>query len=266
MMIGREMSGIITITTDFGEVYPAVMKGVMLSIAPDVRFIDITNRLPTGDVRRGAFVLRYASGYFPPGTTHLAVVDPGVGSDRRALVIRGESCDFVGPDNGLLIPAARAQGKFQACEITRLDFFTEKLSPVFHGRDVFAPAAALIASGKHVPGLREIDDPVSLDFGTPKIEGDSLAGRVVFVDDFGNVVTNIGGNVLQGLCYLGEPLDVNGWPATFVSAYYEGKEGELIVIVGSHGMTEIAYKGGSAAAMAGLSADAEVVITPKGLR
>jgi S-adenosylmethionine hydrolase len=259
------MSGIITITTDFGEVYPAVMKGIIAGLAPDVRTTDITNALPAGDIRRGAFVLRYASGYFPSGTTHLAVVDPGVGSGRRALVIRGEHHNFVGPDNGLLIPAARAQGKFQGYEITALDFFTKNVSPVFHGRDIFAPAAAYITTGRLIPGLREIDDPVTLDFGTPKIIDGSIVGRVIFSDDFGNVVTNIGGNVLQGLCYLGEPLDVNGWPATFVNAYFEGKEGELMVLVGSHGMTEIAYKGGSAAAMAGLDADAEIVITPKGL-
>jgi S-adenosyl-L-methionine hydrolase (adenosine-forming) len=259
------MPGIITITTDFGEVYPAIMKGVIACLAPDARAIDITNSLPAGDVRRGAFVLRYASVCFPAGTTHLAVIDPGVGSDRRALVIRGERYDFIGPDNGLLLPAARAQGEFKVCEITRLDFFTKKVSPVFHGRDVFAPAAAYVASGKPIPGLREIGDPVTLDFGTPKISEGSITGRVIFVDDFGNVVTNIGGAALQGLCYLGEPLDINGWPATFVSAYYEGKEGELMVLAGSHDMAEITYKGGSAAAMAGLGADAEVVITPRGM-
>jgi S-adenosylmethionine hydrolase len=259
------MARIITITTDFGEVYPAVMKGVIAGIAPETRMIDITNMLPPGDIARGAFVLRYASKYFPEGTTHLAVVDPGVGSSRRALVIIGERYNFVGPDNGLLIPAARAQGEFTAYEITVLDFFTEKVSPVFHGRDVFAPAAAMISTDRTVPVLREIDDPVNLDFGTPKIEDGAIAGRVIYVDDFGNVVTNVGGDALQGLCYLGEPLDVNGWPATFVSSYYEGKEGELMVLIGSHGMVEIAYKGGSAASMAGLTGNTEVVITPKGL-
>jgi S-adenosyl-L-methionine hydrolase (adenosine-forming) len=259
------MPRIITITTDFGEVYPAVMKGVIAGIAGDVRTVDITNALPPGDVRRGAFVLRYASGHFPAGTTHLAVVDPGVGSRRRALVIVGERYSFVGPDNGLLMPAARAQGKFRACEITQLDFFTKHVSPVFHGRDVFAPAAALIASGGRVPGLREIDDPVSLDFGTPKVEGNVIVGRVIFVDDFGNAVTNIGGDALRGLCHPGEPLDVNGWPATFVNTYYEGNAGELMVLAGSHGMAEIAYRGGSAASMAGLAEDSEVVITPKGV-
>jgi len=257
------MPGIITITTDFGGVYPAIMKGVIASIAGDVRTIDITNALPPGDISHGAFILRYASGYFPAGTTHLAIVDPGVGSERRALVIIGEACQFVGPDNGLLMPAARAQGRFRAYEITGLDFYTKKVSPVFHGRDVFAPAAAMIAAGRAVPGLKEIDDPVDLDFGTPEIEGATIAGRVIYVDDFGNVVTNIGGDALRGFYYLGEPLDVNGWPATFVSTFFEGREGELLVLAGSHGMAEIAYKGGSAAVMAGLSGGAEVVITPK---
>lgn len=260
------MPPIITITTDFGEVYPAIMKGVIASIAPEACIVDIANSLPPGDVARGAFVLRYASRYFPEGTIHLAVVDPGVGSSRRALVIVGERHSFVGPDNGLLIPAARAEGAFTAYEITALDFFTDRVSPVFHGRDVFAPAAAYIASGKPIPGLRKIDDPVPLDFGTPKIEDGSVTGRAIFVDSFGNVITNIGGDVLQGLCYLGEALDVNGWPATFVSAYYEGNEGELVVLVGSHGMAEIACKGGSAASLTGLVAGAGIVITPEGIR
>ncbi len=264
MRIGINMTPIITITTDFGEVYPAIMKAVIAGIAPEARTVDIANALPPGDVRRGAFVLRYAAGYFPAGTTHLAVVDPGVGSGRRALVVTGERCSFVGPDNGLLMPAARAQGRYRVHEITRLDFHTRSVSPVFHGRDVFAPAAALIAAGRPVPGLREIADPVDLDFGAPRVAGNALVGRAIYVDDFGNVVTNIGGDVLRGLCHLGEPLDVNGWPATFVRAFYEGRAGELMVLVGSHGMAEVAYRGGSAATMAGLAGDAEVVITPKG--
>lgn len=257
------MPGIITIITDFRDVYPGIMKGVIASIAGDVRTIDITNDIAQGDIRRGAFVLMYASGYFPSGTVHLAVVDPGVGSDRRALVIRGEQCSFVGPDNGLLIPAARARGRFKVFEMTELDFYTENVSPVFHGRDVFAPAAALIASGKPVPGLREINDPVDLDFGTPRLEGDSITGRVIFVDSFGNIVTNVGGEAMKGLCYLGEALEVNSWPARFVDAYYEGEEGELIVLEGSHGMIELAYKGGSAAVMTGLSGNDEIAIGPR---
>lgn len=259
------MSGIITITTDFGDVYPGVMKGVIAGISGGISTIDISNFIPQGDIRRGAFVLRYASMYFPAGTTHLAVIDPGVGSDRRALVIKGDRYSFVGPDNGLLMPAARAQGPFKAYEITNLHFYTEKVSPVFHGRDVFAPAAAFIATGRPVPGLREIDDPVDLDFGTPRIEGNTILGQVIYVDNFGNVITNISGDVMEGLCHLGESLDVNGWPAQFVRTYYEGDEGEIMALEGSHGMIELAYKGGSAAAMTGLADGAGVNITLKGI-
>lgn len=257
------MPGIITITTDFGDVYPAVMKGVIAGIEGDLHIIDITNRLPQGHIRRGAFVLQYASGYFPAGTMHLAVVDPGVGSDRRALVIMGEKYSFVGPDNGLLMPAARAQGRFRAYEITAIDFFTECVSPVFHGRDVLAPAAALIASGRDVPGLQEIRDPVDLDFGVPRIEEDTITGQVIYTDDFGNVITNVGGDVIRGVCRPGEPLEVNGMSARYVSAYYEGRGDELMVLTGSHGMVEIAYRNGSAAELTGLSDDAEVFIYTK---
>lgn len=257
--------GIITITTDFGDIYPAIMKGVIAGIADDLRTVDITNSIPPGDIVRGAFALRYASGSFPPGTTHLAVVDPGVGSRRRALVIIGARYSFVGPDNGLLLPAARAQGSFKAYEITKQDFFTEGVSPVFHGRDVFAPAAALIASGRTVPGLREIADQVSLDFGTPRVEDRSIIGRVIYADGFGNVITNISGALLPERCRPGQLLEVNGRPATLVNTYCEGKKGELIVLIGSHGMAEVACREGSAAATTGLTAGAEVSITPKGI-
>jgi hypothetical protein len=172
----------------------------------------------------------------------------------------------VGPDNGLLVPAARAQGEYKAYEISDLEFHTRKVSPVFHGRDVFAPAAALIAAGTDVPGLREVPDPVGLDFGEPRIEGDAIAGKVICLDGFGNAVTNIGGDVLGGLFHLGERLSVNGWPARFVRTYYEGREGELLLLAGSHGMAEIAYRGGSAAAMAGLSPNSDVAILPPGQR
>jgi len=142
------MPAIVTLTTDFGTVYPAIMKGVMRSINPDIEAIDVTDSIPPGNIIQGAFVLRFASVYFPPGTIHIAVVDPGVGGERRALVIKGERYTLVGPDNGLLMPAALAQGNFDVYEITDLTFFTKNVSPVFHGRDVFAPAASYLSIGK----------------------------------------------------------------------------------------------------------------------
>lgn len=254
------MQGIVTITTDFEDVYPGIMKGVIASISGSIRTIDITNKIPPGDVRQGAFILQYASGYFPPGTVHLAVVDPGVGTDRRSLIVFGEKYWFIGPDNGLLLPAARAQGQFRVYEITDPNFFTENVSPVFHGRDIFAPAAALIAAGDTVPGLTEIFDPVDLDFGVPSIEEDGIHGQVIMVDSFGNVITNIGGEALGGLLFLGDTVEINGTAATYVTRYYDGEPGDLLLLTGSHGMAEIAVNGDNAAAYCGLKAGDEIVI------
>jgi S-adenosylmethionine hydrolase len=189
------------------------------------------------------------------------VVDPGVGGDRRALVIKGEKYSFVGPDNGLLMPAARAQGRYKTYEITDHTFFMKRVSPVFHGRDVFAPAAAFLSKGIDIPCLREIDDPVDLDFGVPEIEDGKIIGKVIYVDRFGNVVTNIGGEALSGLLHLGESPDVNGITMEFVRTYSEVPECSLILLVGSHGMTEIACSGDSAASLMGLREGDRVIIT-----
>ena len=254
----------ITLTTDFGGVYPSIMKGVMLIIDPNARFVDVTHDIPAGDIRRGAFILQYASRYFPIGSIHLAVVDPGVGGARRALAIKGERCSFVGPDNGLLMPAARAQGKFKVYEIMDLNFYAEKVSPVFHGRDVFAPAAAYLSQGIEIPCLREINDPVDLDFGTPELKDGKIEGNVIFVDDFGNLVTNIGGDVISGLLKLGDTPDVNGIEMTYVRTYSEVPPESLILLIGSHGMAEIACTGDRAAELTGLREGDRVIISPTG--
>jgi S-adenosylmethionine hydrolase len=253
---------VITLTTDFGSVYPSIMKGVMLSIDPEVRFVDIAHDIPAGDIRSGAFILEFASRHFPPGTIHLAVVDPGVGGSRRALAIKGEKYWFVGPDNGLLMPAARAQGKFTVHDLTSLSFYMKKVSPVFHGRDVFAPAAAYISKGREIPGLREITDPVELDFGVPERKDGRIVGKVVYVDAFGNVVTNIGGDVLSGLIRLGSTPGVNGVIMPFVRTYCEAPKCSLILLVGSHGMAEIACTGDNASVLMGLNEGDSIVITP----
>lgn len=254
------MPSFITLTTDFGDIYPGIMKGVIASVSRSLRTIDITHGIPPGDIRQGAFVLQYASAAFPRDTVHLAVVDPGVGSGRRALVIFGEKYTFVGPDNGLLLPAAKAQGRFRVYEISDLEFYTKTVSPVFHGRDVFAPAAAFIASGEPVPGLTEISDPVDLDLGTPSLKEDGIHGEVICVDSFGNVITNIGGDVLAGLLFLGDTVEINGVPATYVTTYREGASGDLLLLTGSHGMAEIAINEDSAAAYTGLGPEDKIVI------
>ncbi len=255
---------VITLTTDFGGVYPSVMKGVILTIDPDARIVDIANDVPAGDIGRGAFILQFACRYFPPGTVHLAVVDPGVGSSRRALVIIGETCSFVGPDNGLLMPAARAQGRFKVYEIADLEFYTDSICPVFHGRDVFAPAAAYVSRNINIPCLKEISDPVELDLGTPELKDEKIIGCVLFVDDFGNVVTNIGGKALSGLAFLGDTLDVNGVEVTYARTYSEVPQGSLLLLTGSHGKVELACNGDSASALTGLGEGDRIIVTLPG--
>jgi len=254
----------ITLTTDFGDVYPAIMKGVILSIDPRAVLVDISHSVEPGDVRGGAFILQFASHNFPEGSIHLAVVDPGVGGERRALVIKGEKYSFVGPDNGLLIPAARAQGRYRVYEITDHMFFMKRVSPVFHGRDVFAPAAAFLSKGISIPCLSEIEDPVDLDFGVPEIKDGKIIGKVIYIDRFGNVVTNIPGEALSGLLHLGETPDVNGVDMDFVRTYSEVPRCTLILLVGSHGMAEIACSGDSAASLMVLQVGDRVIITPPG--
>ena len=254
----------ITLTTDFGPVYPGVMKGVVLSINSGATLVDIDNSVPAGNIAYGAFVLRYASRYFPPGTIHLAVVDPGVGGPRRALVIEGEKFRYVGPDNGLLIPAARAQGRFTAYELTDIAFHSKTVSPVFHGRDVFAPAAAYLSLGREIPGLRAITDPVDLDFGTPVIEDGKIKGKVLFVDGFGNVVTNIGGEAFSGLLFLGDTPVVNGVYATYVTTYCGAPPGSMVILVGSHGMVEVSCSGDSASTLLDLNVNDDIVISLPG--
>ncbi|MDP2765996.1 MAG: SAM-dependent chlorinase/fluorinase, partial [Candidatus Methanoperedens sp.] len=137
---------VITLLSDFGDVYPASMKGVILSINPAANIVDISHSVSPHDIRAGAFILMITARYFPSNTVHIAVVDPGVGTKRRALAIRAESESgihyLIGPDNGLLIPAAKSLGDFKVYEITNTNLFQKNISSTFHGRDIFAPVGA----------------------------------------------------------------------------------------------------------------------------
>jgi S-adenosylmethionine hydrolase len=191
--------GIITIATDFGTAdgYTAAMKGVIKSIAPDAELIDVTDDL-SGVLKASIVLLRYYS-HFPPGTVHLVVVDPTVGSGRRAVIGAGESLLFVGPDNGLFshIMEDRPHSKWWSIETEKLP--PRKISSTFHGRDIFAPAAALLASGRSPEELGEpIDDPCRFEIPRPKIEGNVITGQIIDIDKFGNLITNINQDMLTG--------------------------------------------------------------------
>ena len=156
------MSSIITLLTDFGDIYPAVMKGTILKIDPDAKIVDISHNIPPQNIRAGAFALMYVAGQFPEGTIHIAVIDPGVGTGRRPIVIKSKQI-FVGPDNGLLIPAARSMGDFTVYEIPP-ELCMPPISSTFHGRDVFAPVVAHISKGYDISEFKQIDDFIEFDF------------------------------------------------------------------------------------------------------
>ncbi len=186
------MSRIITLTTDFGDTDPfaGIMKGVMLGIEPRATCVDLTHRIEPQNTLQGALVLASAVPWFPKKTIHLVVVDPGVGTARRPLVVKTRNALFVGPDNGVLTPAF--SGKVTAYELTNTEYFLRTRSSTFHGRDIFAPVAAHLASGVKPEKMgRKISNPTLLKLPRPKVDGSLLKGQVIYSDRFGNLSTNI---------------------------------------------------------------------------
>ncbi|HIF64710.1 MAG TPA: hypothetical protein EYG16_00085 [Deltaproteobacteria bacterium] len=251
------MSGLVTLTTDFGSVdgYAGAVKGVLLAACRELRVIDITHDLPMGDVLAGALALEAAINWFPPATVHLAVVDPGVGSDRNALLLQDEHGSFaLGPDNGLL---SLAFGEPVACwklDVGRVS--SRPVSPVFHGRDLFAPAAAALVAGADAGDLGDpVGDFERLQLPVPKSVGGQLEGEVIHVDRFGNMVTNIAASLATGLPGTGELKTAAGGLVIdgFSRCYADVGEGELLALEGSGGRLELALRAGSAAELPAMS-------------
>jgi S-adenosyl-L-methionine hydrolase (adenosine-forming) len=248
------LSAIITLTTDFGtrDAYVAEMKGVMLEIAASadhtLHLIDVTHDVAAHDVTEGALALDAAVPYFPRGSIHLAVVDPGVGTDRRGLVVRTDRALFVGPDNGLFTPFLEQSTPWDAWELQAQEYRLPSVSRTFHGRDIFAPAAAHLAAGvapeRFGPAVR---DPVRLAWPTVRAVAGAVAGAVVHVDRFGNLVTSIRGEALDDVGQ-GARIRLAGRPLPLVGTYGELEEGQAGALVGSSGRLEIAVREGSAAA------------------
>lgn len=244
---------VITLLSDFGEVYPASMKGVILDIDPGANIIDITHSIPRHDIRAGAFILMNTAKYYPSGTVHIAVVDPGVGTKRRAIAARAISGDgkthfFIGPDNGLLIPAAKSIGKIEVYEISNRALFRENISGTFHGRDIFAPIGAHISKGLGIEKVGErINDYNVLDFGNARKINDSFQGEVIYIDIFGNIITNFSGKSMD--LRPGDEFIVDKKKVTFHNSYGFCRKGEPLALIGSHGYLEIAVNLASAARM-----------------
>ncbi len=245
--LGWQPSGIITLLTDFGaaDVYAGILEGVILSIAPDCRPVTLTHQVPAQAVEVGSMLLRSAVSYFPEGSVHLAVVDPGVGSDRDPILVVTEKGLLVGPDNGLMHAAALDLGLVEVRRLECDDLFLKPVSHTFHGRDVFAPVAAHLAGGKApqhvgpvVPGMKELDG-LRIDERDGKI-----VGRVVYIDGFGNLITDIPADRLDraSTVELGE-LTLPG----IADSYAAVAEGAPVALIGSWGSLEIGCNGASAA-------------------
>lgn len=255
----------ISLLTDFGtqDAWVGIMKGVIARIAPRAPVIDITHEIPPQAILPAALLLRNAAPFFPAGTVHVVVVDPGVGTRRRALVIETRQALLVGPDNGVLWPAAERLGlvRIRSAENDRL--FLHPVSRTFHGRDVFAPVAAHLAAGlppsEVGPQVAEME---RMEIPRPRVNPDgSVTGQVLHVDRFGNLITNVDGKLLASLAP--ERLRVSIGPVRdlpLVSAYAGVAEGRLLAIVGSSDLLEVAARNASAAAILGIGPGAEVTV------
>lgn len=245
---------IITLTTDFGlkDPYAAEMKAAILGICPNAAIVDITHEIEKFSIRMGAYVLASAVPYFPKGTIHVAVVDPGVGTRRRPMLIQTRQGFFIGPDNGLLILAAEHQGISRIHEITNSRFMLPRVSSTFHGRDVFAPAAAHLANGVQPTEFGpEIRDAVRPEFTKVTLGKDVLVGEVLHVDNFGNIITNIGEKEIVRIRMkdvVNVKLTNQKLKLKLCKAYGEAKPQEPLALIGSHNYLEIAINQGNAAA------------------
>lgn len=263
---------IVTLTTDFGlnDHFVGAVKGVILGITPDVEIVDICHAVQPFDMLDGALTIAQAYDYFPSGTVHLVVVDPGVGTDRRPIIASSDRHHFVAPDNGVLSLIYAREERLHVRHVTSEHYFLNNVSKTFHGRDVFSPVAAYlakrVASEKFGP---EISDFVRFNTPKPKPEnGNTLRGVVLKVDRFGNLITNITAEEA--------PMLFESQPPPFKivigkreikemkSAYADGAPGEIFAIPGSMGYLEISANRGSAAQIIGSGKGAEVSVILEG--
>lgn len=255
MAIGNRQS-LITLLTDFGtlDYFVGAMKGVILSTNPSAAIVDITHDVPPQDIHAAAFNLLAAYKDFPSGTIHVTVVDPGVGSKRRPILIECAEQMFVGPDNGLFSWICEREGSFLARHLTNEDFFKHPMSATFHGRDVFAPVAAALSKGIAAEEFGPvIDDLIKLESLIPRTIGDgTLEAAIIHIDRFGNCITNLTTEHLADDVTRRASLVVNGYEITCFRTFFSAEPDDnesLFMIPGSAGFIEIAAQNSSAASI-----------------
>jgi len=244
-------SGILTLTTDFGLVdpYVAMMKGVILSINPNANLVDLSHLISAGAILQAASLIHESFLFFPPGSIHIGVVDPGVGSKRRLIALKAQEHFFVGPDNGLFWPVIRDSKNVKIVQLTERKYFLPRVSRTFHGREIFAPVVAHISKGVALESMGEdIDDPVPLEYPQPLLKDGFLYGRIMRVDNFGNLITNIHHRELERFVKSSQPLiEVGKLTIRGLSLIYsDADEGEPLAQINSSGHLEIAVNMGRA--------------------
>ena len=242
------MTPIITLTTDFGtkDSYVASMKGVILNINPDAKIIDLSHEISPQDIIEANFFVASACPYFPEGTIHVIVIDPGVGTPRLPLAIKVGSHYFIAPDNGVLTLLMEEIGYDQIRVIENSKIMFENISKTFHGRDIFAPAAAHLSNGFSFADIgKKIDELMKIDIPKPVLSGDSIVGKIIHIDKFGNLITNIKSNMLS---YSKKSeikikkLQLNG----INNIYDDVRSGKALSLIGSSGYLEISINQGNA--------------------
>jgi S-adenosylmethionine hydrolase len=254
--------GILTLLTDFGrgDGYVAAMKGTALSISPTLRLVDITHEVPQQDIFRAALILKQVAHTFPVGTVHVVVVDPGVGTARRPIVVECGGHYFVGPDNGVLTLAAVPPR--QAYHITNRDLMLERLSRTFHGRDIFAPTGAHLASSAAPEDVGPaVDDIMEIPMPRPTTDKGSITGEVIYADQYGNLMININEEHLTGIDPVTMTLNVSGISIEGLKQTYgDVAIGELVFYIGSTGYLEVARREGNARHYLGAPRGAHIVL------
>ena len=256
----------IALLTDFGsqDIFVGVLKGVILSVNPWASVTDLGHGVPPQDIGAGAFFLSTAYSYFPQGTIFCTVVDPGVGSERRAVAVETEHYHFVGPDNGVLFPAAEADGIKTVVELNRDGFFLDSVSNTFHGRDIFAPVAAHLSLARDILDLGDeikASGLTSLAFPAPSSVEGGVRLSILHVDIYGNLTLNLTRKEFDQYCGNGFSISVGGYNIQrFHPAYAHGSDDTPFVLEASSGYMEIAVKNQSAARILGLGTRDDLIM------
>ena len=233
-------SGIITLLTDFGEDdgFVGIMKGVILNINPQASIVDITHRVPSHNIEAGSFILYNSYKFFPPGTIHVAIVDPGVGSSRKAIAVQTKDYVFIAPDNQILKYIFHYEKSVRVFGISNQKYFLEHISNTFHGRDIFAPCAAYLSRGTPIEELgSRIDEINQGEIFKPIVSDTFIEGQIIYIDKFGNLITNIPASLIQHRKFK---IRLENNEITSLSRSYSEEENSFpIALIGSSGFLEI---------------------------